>query len=157
MKTTFSVLLLTALFIAGSATALQAGTRPTFRMHFDESFGRLVVEDGITVVLTNDADNAISIEGEKEQARHFRAAVKKGSLYIWLAGRATGEKITVFVPARHLREITINGSSRISSGNTLYNTGMVVYVNGACRLDLRSMGPIDVRNSDEFEYKSGLK
>ena len=157
MKKTISSLLLTSLFLLAVSATSQAGTRPTLRMHFDQSFSRLEVEDGITVVLTNESDNTISIEGAYELTRHFRATVKKRCLYIWLSGRSDGEKVTVYVPARYLKQISVNGSSGISSGNTLFNSGLTVNVNGPCRLDIRSMGPIEVRNGEGYEYKSGIK
>lgn len=151
MKKTFFLLLLG---ITAFLMPVSAADQPRLlKIRFDQYFNRLEVDDHVTVVLTNESSNEISIEGEKAQAGKIRAAVRKNKLYIWMAGEKTDRQVTVYVPARYLKEVVVNGHSDISTASTLYNAGMVVYVNGRCRLDLHSMGRIIVKGSGDYEFR----
>lgn len=151
MKKTFFLLLLG--FTAFCMPALAADHPRLLKIRFDQYFNRLEVDDHVTVVLTNESSNEISIEGDRAQAGKLRAKVRKNKLYIWMAGEKPDRPVTVYVPARYLKEVVVNGNSDISTASTLYNAGMIVYVNGYCRLDLRSMGRILVRGTGDFDFR----
>jgi len=136
--------------------ATPAGIKPpVITISFGQSFTGLVVDDNITVVLTNETGSEITVSGDQLQVKKLRAAVKKGTLYVWQPGDDKGEKLTVYVPARMLRNIIVNGESQISTATTLDNTRLEVIVNGACKLALRSRGTIDVTGSSDYEFKKG--
>jgi len=128
---------------------------PVISIAFDQSFTSLVVDDNITIVLTNETGSEITVSGDQSQVKKIRAAVKKGSLYIWQPGGDKGEKVTVTIPAKQLRQVIVNGESYISTAATLDNTGLEVIVNGACKLVLHSRGNIDVTGTSDYEFKKG--
>jgi len=107
---------------------------PVITISFGQSFTGLVVDDNITVVLTNETGTEITVSGDQLQVKKLRAAVKKGFLYIWQPGGDKGEKLTVYVPARLLRHIIVNGESQISTATTLDNTRLEVMLKGSCKL-----------------------
>jgi len=128
---------------------------PMITISLDQSFTGLVVDDNITVVLTNKTGSEITVSGDRSQVKKLRAVVKKGYLNIWQPGGDKGEMLTVYVPAMLLRHIIVNGGSQISTASTLDNNGLEVIVNGACKLDLRSKGTIDVNGSSDYEFTKG--
>ena len=152
MKNKIIVLLLSVFSVAtfGFAASVDVDP-PLMKISFDKSFTSLEVEDNIAVVLTNETGNEISLAGDKEYVKRVRATVKRGRLYLWLAGSEKGERVTV--PAALLRQVVINGDSYVSTASTLNNAGMLVVVNGACKLFIKSRGKIDISGTSEYEFR----
>ncbi|HEX4877341.1 MAG TPA: DUF2807 domain-containing protein [Chitinophagaceae bacterium] len=125
---------------------------PVMKINLEKNFYYLEVNDHISVVLTNETGGEIVIDGDRVLARKVRAVVKKNRLYIWLAGNSRGETVTVYVPALLLKQVVINGDSRINTATTLNNSALDIVVNGACRLNLRSRGKIAISGTNEFEF-----
>jgi len=88
MKNKIIVLLLSVFSVAtfGFAASVDVDP-PLMKISFDKSFTSLEVEDNIAVVLTNETRNEISLAGDKEYVKRVRTAVKRGRLYIYMAGR----------------------------------------------------------------------
>jgi hypothetical protein len=154
MKNKIVILLLSVFSVARFGFAASVNVEPPLmKISFDRSFTSLEVEDNIAVVLTNETGNEISLAGDKEYVKRVRAAVKRGRLYIWLTGSEKGERVTVYVPAALLRQVVINGDSYVSTASTLNNAGMLVVVNGACKLFIKSRGRIDISGTSEYEFR----
>ena len=100
MKNKIIVLLLSVFSVAtfGFAASVDVDP-PLMKISFDKSFTSLEVEDNIAVVMTNETGNEISLAGDKEYIKRVRATVKRGRLYLWLAGSEKEERVTVYVPA----------------------------------------------------------
>ena len=126
---------------------------PVMRIKLDQHFTYLEVSDHISVVLTNEEGNDISVEGNRSKFGKIKALVKKGRLSIWLQGSNKGEELTVYVPARLLKQLVINGDSKVVTKDVLENEKLDVVVNGACQLSLRSKGKIYVSGTNEFEFQ----
>ena len=99
MKKAFFAALTALVALASSAFTAKAGdVRPDVKIHLDQPITRLVVEDRITVVLTNESNSDIRIEGAKPAVRKLRASATKGKLYLWMAGGVSGRNR---VPSNH--------------------------------------------------------
>lgn len=126
---------------------------PVMRIKLEQHFTYLEVSDHISVVLINEASKEISVDGDKSKFGRVKAVVKKGKLSLWLEGDSKGEALTVFVPARFLKQVVINGESKVITEGVLENEELDVVVNGACQLSLRSKGKINVAGTNEFEFQ----
>jgi hypothetical protein len=153
MKHNFFALIITGLFTITTALAYSKTEPPHIRISLDKHFSLLEVNDHISVVLTNETGKEISVEGATSKAGKIRASVKKGKLTLWLAGSDKGEKLKVYVPARLLKQVVINGDSKVSTATLLDNEELDVVVNGACQLALRSKGRINVSGTNEYEFR----
>ena len=88
MKNKIVILLLSVFSVARFGFAASVNVEPPLmKISFDKSFTSLEVEDNIAVVLTNETGNEISLAGDKEYVKRVRTAVKRGRLYIYMAGR----------------------------------------------------------------------
>jgi len=126
---------------------------PVMRIKLEQHFTYLEVSDHISVVLTNETGKDISVDGDRSKFGKVKALVKKGKLSIWLQGSNMGDKLTVYVPARLLKQLVINGDSKVVTEEVLDNRKLDVVVNGACQLSLRSKGKINVTGTNEFEFQ----
>lgn len=153
MKNKFLSIGLATIFTLITAMATGKDLPPVMRINLDQHFTYLEVSDHISVVLTNELGKDISVEGDRSMFGKVKAVVKKGKLSIWLQGSNKGEGITVYVPARLLKQFIINGDSYVVTNEVLDNEKLDVVVNGACQLFLRSKGKIYVSGTNEFEFQ----
>ncbi len=61
------------------------------------------------------------------------------------------------MPARLLKQLVINGDSKVVTEEVLDNQKLDVLVNGACQLYLRSKGKINVSGTNEFEFQHSIE
>lgn len=153
MKSNFLTIAIATLFVFATGTANGKEVPPVMRIKLEQQFNYLEVNDHISVILTNEAGKDISVEGDRSKFAKVKAVVKKGKLSIWLQGSNRGEKLTVYVPARLLKQLVINGDSKVITREALDNRKLDVVVNGACQLSLRSKGIINVSGTNEFEFQ----
>lgn len=147
-----AILSLSLVLTAGSFVAAGTGIPPERIIPVKQAFTRLEVADNVTILLTNQPAANISAKGADGALQRVRVAVKKGCLYVWMAGSMDGKNVTVEVPAGLLDQILVDGDSQIRSATVLDNRRLEVTVNGACKLDLRSSGRIDVLGSPDYEF-----
>lgn len=153
MKYNFFTLIITGLFTVTTVLANSNTEPPPIRINLEKHFSLLEINDHISVVLTNGTGKEISVGGETSKTAKIRASVKKGRLSLWLAGSDKGERIIVYVPARFLKQVVINGDSKVRTAALLDNEELDVVVNGACQLELRSKGRINVSGTNEYEFR----
>ncbi len=153
MKHNFLTMLVTTIFTITTGLANGKGLPPVMRIKLAQHFTYLEVSDHISVVLTNETGMEISVDGDRSKLGKVKAFVKKGKLSIWLEGSNKGEGLTVYVPARLLRQVVINGDSKVVTEEILDNGKLDIVVNGACQLSLRSKGKINVSGTNEFEFQ----
>lgn len=153
MKQNFWTISIATIFILITGIAYGRDLPPVMRIKLEQQFTYLEVSDHISVVLTNETGKDISVDGDRSKFGKVKALVKKGKLSIWLQGSNRGDKLTVYVPARLLKQLVINGDSKVVTEEVLDNRKLDVVVNGACQLSLRSKGKINVTGTNEFEFQ----
>lgn len=112
----------------------------------------IVVNDGVNLVLIDDVTNDVFIEGRAGFVQTVDVTFQNGELTI--SSKSESEEIpaAVFVSARFLREILVNGNSIIGSYQTLHNNGLSVIVNGDCKLMIRTLGEVNVTAINDFRF-----
>ncbi|HRE38173.1 MAG TPA: DUF2807 domain-containing protein [Chitinophagaceae bacterium] len=153
MKLNFWTISIVTIFIMITGITYGKDLPPVMRIKLEQHFTYLEVSDHISVVLTNETGKDISVDGDRSKFGKVKALVKKGKLSIWLQGSNMGDKLTVYVPARLLKQFVINGDSKVVTEEVLDNRKLDVVVNGACQLSLRSKGKINVTGTNEFEFQ----
>lgn len=157
MKQNFLTISIATIFILITGIAQGRELPPVMHINLEQQFTYLEVSDHISVVLTNETGKHISVDGDRSKFAKVKAVVKKGKLSIWLQGSNRGEKLTVYVPARLLKQLVINGDSKVVTEEVLDNQKLDVLVNGACQLYLRSKGKINVSGTNEFEFQHSIE
>lgn len=153
MKLNFWTISIVTIFIMITGITYGKDLPPVMRIKLEQHFTYLEVSDHISVVLTNETGKDISVDGDRSKFGKVKALVKKGKLSIWLQGSNMGDKLTVYVPARLLKQLVINGDSKVVTEEVLDNRKLDVVVNGACQISLRSKGKINVTGTNEFEFQ----
>jgi len=157
MKQNFLAISIATIFILITGIAHGIDLPPVMRIKLEQQFTYLEVSDHISIVLTNETGKDISVDGDRSKFGKVKALVKKGKLSIWLQGSNRGDKLTVYVPARLLKQLVINGDSKVVTEEVLDNRKLDVVVNGACQLSLRSKGKINVTGTNEFEFQHSIE
>ena len=120
---------------------------------FEQAVYNLVVNDDVSIVFTDEAGMEITIEGRASDVKKVTLAEQNGTLEISAsASFLQKRKAVVYVPARGLRSVTVNGASVIYSYDKIQNPHMNVFVNGDCQLRIKTYGKVKVINSDEYSF-----
>ena len=147
-----------ALFIATMAICIssfagagnnESGSRTwTATSHYNT----IAISNDINVVLVQGVSNTITIEGEKESLDQVNLEVTKGVLKISSKKRVK-DKVLVSVPVRHLQKLIVRGASQIFSMGIIQTEQLNLRIEGACKVDIKTTGTINVENDDQHGYE----
>ena len=112
----------------------------------------IVLNDGVNLVLIDDVTNDVFIEGRAGFVQTVDVTFQNGELTISSKSESEEKPVAVFVSARFLREILVNGNSIVGSYQTLQNNGLSVIINGDCKLMIRSLGKVNVTATNDFTF-----
>lgn len=147
--------LFTAVLIAASLTAfstpIETKAYKTTVSNYDLSFTKIVVEDGIDLVVYENATSNMQFDGKKEDIAKVDWKVKNGVLYLKSKRGSLKNKVLVTLDVTDLQSITINGSSMVRSLGILSTPHLDVYMKGECFVAIRNLGDINVINTDDAE------
>jgi hypothetical protein len=153
-KNLFMLLTAVVTFTSFSYAANSGPDDPaTVKMDFTKKFTSLDIKDHVNIILTSSSESGITIRGDQQDVKDVRAGVNSGRLTVWMTGSGRGAHVTVYVPAALLDQIFINGDSKVQTESILSNPQLDVEINGECRISIRSLGKVDVRNGSEYEFK----
>lgn len=154
MKPKLFILVAALSTIGFSAVAQKAKyAEPVTRsIHLKESFSSLVINNDISVVLTESSSEEIVIKGDESRIKKCKVQVDDGKLF--LSYLQTNEKpdVQVYVPARFLNKVIINGKSELTSSSILSNAAIRVIIAGESKVHLRSIGKVTVEGTDDFDF-----
>lgn len=145
MKRIFSV---TALIFAWvSQTAFNRQASP-----FQEPVTALIVNAGVSVVLVNDPAKQPDLAGDSIFMSQVSVDHRGGSLVIHaLRKKDYRDRGTVYIPAGKLQHIIINNCSKISSTGILQIPLLKLSINGACDVNIRVNGKVELNGNDSYE------
>jgi hypothetical protein len=119
----------------------------------DGYFTSLSVSDDVTIILTNQMGNELIVSGAEDEVDMLYAEVEDGRLYIGTRAGWKKTAITVYVPARLLSSVEVNGNAVVKSQQTLNINKLDLKINGPCLVDVKVTGKIDVSSSEDYEYR----
>jgi hypothetical protein len=118
----------------------------------DTYFTGLTVSDDVTVVLTNEISDQIRITGEEDEVAEAYAFTEDSRLYVGGKSGWRKSSVTIYVPAQLLSQLEVAGTGLVKSASVLSNNRLDVLISGACKVDIRSKGKINISNSSEYDF-----
>lgn len=115
-------------------------------------YNAIAISNDINVVLVQGESNTITIEGEKESLDLVKLEVAKGVLRISSKKRVK-DKVVVSVPVQHLQKLIVRGASQIFSMGIIKTEQLNLRIEGACKVDIKTTGTINVENDDQHGYE----
>jgi Putative auto-transporter adhesin, head GIN domain len=127
-------------------------TTETKTVTLNSAVTSVVVNDGVNVVLIDDETNDLFIEGRTSFVKAVHIKFENGELTISCTNTEASKPVAVFVSARYIKEMTVNGSSIVGSYQILQNKRLNVLINGDCKLMIRTAGSVNVIATDEYAF-----
>jgi Putative auto-transporter adhesin, head GIN domain len=112
----------------------------------------ITLNDGVNLVLIDDITNDVFIEGKTGFVHSVDIQFENGQLTISSTNKTEEKPVAVFVSARYLKEIIVNGTSIVGSYQTLQNNGLNITINGACKLMIRTFGAVNVTATGDYAF-----
>ena len=134
---------------AGAPGKQESGTRTWTAT---AAYNAIAISNDINVVLVQGESNTITIQGDKEGLDHVKLEVSKGVLKISSKKRVK-DKVLVSVPVRHLQKLIVSGASQIFSMGIIQTDHLNLRIEGACKVDIKTTGTINVENDDQHGYE----
>jgi len=92
-----------------------------------ETYSKLEVQEGITVYLSMNSDEKITVEADENLLKVIKTEIKGGVLKIYSDPNIKKAKArNVYISTAHINEIESSSGSSVISENTLINTNMTI-------------------------------
>jgi hypothetical protein len=145
-----------ALLLGVSLTAAAQKEQPSklyaaTLVSYNTPFTKIVVNDGIELVLTENSQEKIWFDGKARQLDKLRWEIKNGTLYLSGKNGSLKDKVRVSVCVQKLRNIEVNGDSWVRSSGYLTSPALDVLVNGEAMVDISNVGKIAVNKTADYE------
>ncbi len=121
-----------------------------------ENITSLKVYNNIEVLLRDDKKSNIEIAGEKNAVENTTVKLINGKLTISQSENAFNENVIVYVPAKYLGYVYIQGASKVTSCDTINNEAMNVVINGEGKSSIKSKGFVTSNTIGYFPLDSLL-
>jgi formylmethanofuran dehydrogenase subunit D len=151
MKPKFLFICLLLSTIGFSAFAQQSVPQDK-KIQLTETATSLVVEDDITVVLTDSKADYLSVEGD---SKAVVATIQDGQLVLSARKSHLASNVTVFVPAGQLSKVFLNGTGSLSSSDILSNQKIKIYLASEAKINVRSKGAVSVEAFNDIQFVRG--
>lgn len=149
-------LILAALLLIAShvSSAAHRETDP-IRITIPGAITSLVINDGITVVLTNDVSKELTVESNSGEYNPLKLELSAGKLTLSRKVSAQAGNVVVYVPANGLRTVIINGVAELTSNAVLANEKLDISIDGESKIRLRTTGKVNIITWNDIEYRTG--
>jgi hypothetical protein len=152
MKQLFITLIALVLGINSFAQQTEEKRTETRNLSFSSPVTSITLNDGVNLVLIDDVTNDVFVEGRAGFVHSVDIQFENGQLTISSTNTSEEKPVAVFVSARYLREIVVNGASIVGSYQTLKNNSLNVTINGNCKLMIRTFGVVNVTATADYSY-----
>jgi Putative auto-transporter adhesin, head GIN domain len=117
-----------------------------------QPFHKLVINASIDVLLIEDNEpGTLYIEGDKTYFDEISVKQENGVLTINASkDRNYKNKIFIGLPVKNLAAVDVHSISFVTSMNTLRSKDIVVTLYNECTVNLKSIGNIEIRSSDDI-------
>lgn len=144
-------LLATVSLTAAAQKQAPAKTYTTTLVSYGTPFTKIVVNDGIELVLTENSQDKIWFDGKAKHLDKLTWEIKDGTLYLAGKNGSLKGKARVVVCVKKLRNIEVNGDSWVHSSGYLSSPLLDVLVNGEAMVDISNAGKISVNKTKDYE------
>ncbi len=136
-----------------SASAQKEPTKQSYAqpISYNSSFNKIVVEDGIDLVLTEGTSKELGVKGSRRNTEKMEYRIEDGTLYLGSRAGSLKNYVRVEIPVQNLRQLTINGDSWVKSKGNLNSVSLKIFVNGEAMVNVTNLGQISIQNSKDIE------
>ncbi|MCX6319425.1 MAG: DUF2807 domain-containing protein [Bacteroidetes bacterium] len=117
----------------------------------------LVVNDDITVILTNESGKEITVAVAEEQSIPVQVELESGTLRLSRKKYSTSSPLVVYVPSANLRSVHMNGTGLLSGEGVISLKKLYVHINNECRVSLRTIGKISIISWGDIDFRNGRR
>lgn len=138
---------LLAFTISWSASAQPYFQQPVIEsreVELMKQFNEVEVVGDVTIILTNNLDGKILLQGEAEEIRLAKTFIKNKKLVIDVNRKKSLKKFVVYLPASKLNLLTTTGKTEIRSSGTINTSNLEIYLNGSAFVSVRYVGKLNV-------------
>lgn len=142
-----------AAFISGSAIADngQNNERIVREIQIMEGFNKIIINGNANVVLVEEKSMIATIEDEAADENSTTITSQNGILTVQVVHNRNGRPV-IKIPVRQLQVLEVNGDGNVNSvSSLLMSENLAVFINGECKIALRTTGNISVDAADGFE------
>jgi hypothetical protein len=105
----------------------------------------------ITVILTNTPSDVLLMEGNAEDFDLVKTTITEGKLEIRTEEKKSLSKLIVYVSAKDVKSMTVNGDAEILSAGTINTSDLKILLNGESKVRVRYHGNLKVIPGNEYE------
>lgn len=134
-------------FIVPAPKAVVTDELP-YSKNYSMDFKKIVVEDGINLVLKESKGKQITIEGVKNAIPKVQWKIKNNTLYLSSKKGSLKDNVIVTLDVTGLEQVEINGDSEIMSNGNLQSQFLQIYLNGTGRVSISNFGRIALYNGE---------
>lgn len=146
------ILLAILLLVCASlgATAQQRKTVPPLKsISLTETVTQLFIQDDIEVVLTDNPATEILVDGN---AAALETRQADGQLLLSVRDGYSLNNLKVYVPARSLSKIFLNGNGLLRSASVLQGGKLRIYLAAEAKIQVRSVGSVTVEPVNDIRF-----
>lgn len=121
-------------------------------VHLSEAVRTLLVENDVTVVLTDEKSDDVIVEGDARDVKALRVQMDEGRLSLSSSSATNLAGVKVYVPATRLAKINLQGKSILRATTTLQNPTLKVILDGEGIVNLSSTGKLVIEGTADFDF-----
>lgn len=114
-------------------------------------FQKIIINNGIDLVLYEGTENLIEIKGGQKDVARVNYYIHKGILYIESRQGTLQNKVVVYLSVQQLQGIEVNGKSKISSNGFLNSDKLNLVVNDEAKFELKIRGEIFIESDESID------
>jgi len=115
-------------------------------------FTSITIQGNLDVFLVESAGSVVRVEGYEKAVNEVSFSVEEGRSIVKSKESFISGKATIYIPVRHLQQLTVKGNVRLSSIGHLESPKINIRIAADCHLNIVSTGKIDVVSDEENGY-----
>lgn len=147
----FPFILLLCSFKPPENSQLQKSSIIKKELKINGNFKSITLEGNVSVVLTNDAAGTIIIEGKEKLVNKVKTFFENNTLIIDVVQNHWFAKITIYLSAKTLQSLQLNGDGNISSRDFIQSPSLHITLNGTIKVKIKTMGKLSFDAPDDVE------
>jgi hypothetical protein len=102
-------------------------------------------------VLTNDAAGTVIIEGKEKLVSKIKSVFENNTLSVDLTPNRWFAKLTIYLSAKTLESLQVNGDGNISSLDFIQSDHLHISLNGDIKVKVKTLGQLSFDAPDDIE------
>jgi hypothetical protein len=120
-------------------------------LKIDGSFKKILVRGNVSIVLTNDAAGTVIIEGKEKLVSKIKSVFENNTLSVDLTPNRWFAKLTIYLSAKTLESLQVNGDGNISSFDFIQSDHLHISLNGDIKVKVKTLGQLSFDAPDDIE------